>query len=249
MSNPLQSVRILGINFFNGNLEDALEIAQNEGGLFLAPSGPNLADLGTLPSYDEALKAATINLVDSGCLALLWKQRTGERLQRHSGLKFLKALIDERTFKENPRQLWVLPNEEHVAATQAYLQKQKIALAPKHFYEAPHYSIDHIEDTHLFDRIREQRPDFVIIAIAGGKQEVLGNWLYQRLDYEPTILCIGAAIAFLNGKQANIPLWADRLFLGWFFRILHRPAIFIPRYWRARRLRRLLQEWGTEAPA
>jgi UDP-N-acetyl-D-mannosaminuronic acid transferase (WecB/TagA/CpsF family) len=48
-----------------------------------------------------------------------------------------------------------------------------------------------------------------------GVQERLGYALRKQLSYKPAILCLGAAIAFLSGGQANIPNWADRLMLGW----------------------------------
>ncbi len=248
MEAPFQTTRILGIDFYDDSLDLALDIARNQGGLFLAPSGPGLAELGQNPHYDSAVQNADINLIDSGYLALLWKQRTGKALQRHSGLKFIKALIDMPAFKQNSRQLWVVPNQEHQTATASYLRSQEIEVEENHFYQAPFYQDFPIEDNELLTIIRERRPDYVILAIAGGKQEVLGHWLRDKLDYEPSIICIGAAIAFLTGQQASIPTWADRIYIGWLLRILQNPKDFFPRYWRARHLRALLNQWGTEMP-
>ena len=248
METPIKTVQILGIPFYNDSLETALDIAHNDGGLFLAPSGPGLSELGKNPHYDEALQTADINLIDSGYLALLWKKRCGESLQRHSGLKFIQALIDAPKFKKNARQLWVMPDQAHRDATQRYLEKQRIQLKDPNFYLAPYYTDFPIEDQKLLDTIREQRPDYIILTIAGGKQEVLGHWLRNQLDYTPTILCIGAAIAFLSGKQARIPKWADRIYIGWLLRIITDPKTFLPRYWSARKLRSLLKRWGTQLP-
>ncbi|CAA6678624.1 MULTISPECIES: WecB/TagA/CpsF family glycosyltransferase [unclassified Lentimonas] len=248
METALKTVQILGIRFYNDNLEAALEIAHNDGGLFLAPSGPGLAELGKNPYYDQALQAADINLIDSGYLALLWKKRCGESLQRHSGLKFIQSLIAAPRFKGNPRQLWVMPDQSHSDATQQYLATQNIQLENQQCYLAPHYTEFPIEDQALLDTIREQRPDYVILTIAGGKQEVLGHWLRDRLDYTPTIICIGAAIAFLTGKQANIPAWADRIYIGWLLRVITDPKRFIPRYWKARKLKQILHTFGEQAP-
>lgn len=61
-----QKTRILGSDFFNDALELALKIAHSSGGLFLAPSGPGLSELGRNPHYDAALQNADINLIDSG---------------------------------------------------------------------------------------------------------------------------------------------------------------------------------------
>jgi UDP-N-acetyl-D-mannosaminuronic acid transferase (WecB/TagA/CpsF family) len=248
METPPKTVQILGIPFYNDSLETALKIAHTDGGLFLAPSGPGLSELGKNPHYDTALQTADINLIDSGYLALLWKKRCGQSLQRHSGLKFIKALIDAPSFKKNTRQLWVMPDPTHSDATKHYLQTQQIQLENKHFYLAPFYTEFPIEDQALLNTIREQRPDYIILSIAGGKQEVLGHWLRAKLDYAPTILCIGAAIAFLTGKQATIPKWADRIYIGWLLRILTEPKTFFPRYWSARKLRTLLKQFGDQSP-
>ena len=248
METPPKTVQILGIPFYNDSLETALEIAHTDGGLFLATSGPGLAELGKNLHYDNALQAADINLIDSGYLALLWKKRCGASLQRHSGLKFIQALIDAPSFKNNTRQLWVMPDQTHCDTTKQYLASQDIHLDNQQFYLAPHYTEFPIQDQTLLDTIREQRPDYVILTIAGGKQEVLGHWLRNHLDYAPTIICIGAAIAFLTGKQARIPKWADRIYIGWSLRVITNPKTFFPRYWKARKLRSLLNRWGDQMP-
>ena len=141
-----------------------------------------------------------------------------------------------------------MPDQAHSDATTQYLATQQIQLESQHCYLAPHYTEFPIEDQTLLDTIREQRPDYVILTIAGGKQEVLGHWLRDRLDYTPTIICIGAAIAFLTGKQATIPAWADRIYIGWLLRILADPKTFFPRYWNARKLKPLLKQWGECMP-
>lgn len=248
MPSPFQTVRILGIDFYNDSFERALAEAHESGGLFLAPSGPGLAELGSNPYYDRALREAEVNLIDSGYLALLWQKRTGQSVERHSGLKFIKALVEDPKFRSNAQQLWVMPTSEHTAHTAAYLQRRGLALGGENFYEAPFYSESPVTDEALLEKIRRERPDYVILAIAGGKQEVLGHWLRGQLDYKPAIVCIGAAIAFLSGQQANIPPWADRLYLGWLLRILTDPKTFLPRYWKALKLKKILHTYGENPP-
>lgn len=248
MPSPFQTVRILGIDFFNDSLERALVEAHESGGLFLAPSGPGLAELGKNPHYDRALLEAEVNLIDSGYLAILWQKRTGQTIQRHSGLKFIKALVKDPKFRRNTKQLWVMPTAAHAAATADYLRREGFTLGDDQFYEAPYYTENPVTDAALLEKIRHDRPGYVILAIAGGKQEVLGQWLRSQLDYKPAIVCIGAAIAFLSGQQASIPPWADRLYLGWFLRILRDPKTFLPRYWKARKLSQLLKRHGEQPP-
>ena len=248
MPREIQTVRILGIEFHNDSLEAALDMAIHEGGLVLAPSGPGLSELGKDPHYDAALRNADINLIDSGYLALLWQKRTGESLKRHSGLKFIKALLENARFSSEAGQRWVMPSTEHIHATRAFLGESGIEVDLDAFYEAPFYEKTPIADPSLLRDIKEKKPRFIIICIAGGKQEVLGHWLREQLDYKPAIICIGAAIAFLTGQQANIPPWADRIYLGWLLRIVQDPKTFLPRYWNARKLGRLLRKYGELPP-
>lgn len=64
---------------------------------------------------------------------------------------------------------------------------------------------------------------------------------------QPALVCTGAAIAFISGLQANIPPWADRLMLGWLFRILQNPLRFLPRYWKARKFLPLLWRYSSNS--
>ena len=93
-----------------------------------------------------------------------------------------------------------------------------------------------IRDDALLQRIEARKPAYIFINIGGGKQEVLGHMLKRKLSYTPAIICTGAAIAFLTGEQAHIPVWADRLVLGWLLRCIHSPKTFCKRYLRALKL-------------
>jgi UDP-N-acetyl-D-mannosaminuronic acid transferase (WecB/TagA/CpsF family) len=100
---------------------------------------------------------------------------------------------------------------------------------------APVYS-GTVSDPELIDHIVRLRPQHVIVTIGGGTQERLGLYLKRNLPYLPAIHCVGAAIAFLSGDQVRIPMWADRLYLGWLFRSASDPKRYLPRYWDARKL-------------
>ena len=72
-----------------------------------------------------------------------------------------------------------------------------------------------------------------MINLGGGIQELLGSYLKSNLDYKPSIICSGAAISFLTGQQAKIPIIFDIIYLGWLVRIIFDPHIFLPRYLKA----------------
>lgn len=244
----LPTMQILGLPFFHGTVEEAVERTL-EGALVLAPSGPGLATLDREPDYFKALLEGDILLVDSGFLALLWQRRTGRALSRISGLRYLKALLAAPALPPANKQLWVMPTEEEAHANRAYLSRQGITLEPANCYLAPFYEGKAIHDRALLARIQAIRPELIVVNVAGGKQELLGAWLKRELDYTPAIVCTGAAIAFLTGRQASIPDWVDRAKLGWLHRVLFNPGRYLPRYLAAWRLAALLRRFGENSPS
>ena len=242
-------IRILGIDFFQGDVADAVA-AVCAGGLLVAPSGPGLSSLPDDHIYRHALAAADICLLDSGLLAWLWEFRHHRKLARISGYYLLCELLKTPEIGAPGASIWVAPTAASVERTRAWLAAEaKIKTQPEDWYVAPQYPPDKVADETLLTLLQKRRPRFVFIAVGGGPQEKLGAWLKGRLNFRPAILCTGAAIAFLTGEQARIPDWADRARVGWLLRCLSDPKKFLPRYWDARRLIPLYLKWGEKSPA
>jgi N-acetylglucosaminyldiphosphoundecaprenol N-acetyl-beta-D-mannosaminyltransferase len=246
---PKESV--LGISFFNGSVDDACLQIEQAGGLLVAPSGPGLAgDLIDCPIYRKALKEADIVLADSGLLCLWAKYFSKSYIRRISGLFFLKNLLGRKNWLGD-KTLWIMPTAKEAEASMQWL-KDRFPEAPENreVYLAPIYrKAGRISDDELLAKIEKSKPKFVFIQLGGGTQERLGLFLKQKLSFKPAIICTGAALAFLSGQQASIPMWADQLFIGWFLRCLHQPTIFIPRYLKAFKLIYLLFKYGNNHPA
>jgi len=221
---------ILGIPFFTGTVEEV--VAETwRGGLVVAPSGPNLAnELRTVPDYRRAVETAEVALTDSAVMVAVYRAATGKTVPRHSGLKFLEAMLAEPALKEPGAAFWVMPTREEGDRIAAWLRTQGFPVEESNMYVAPFYRGYPIADEELLRRLRTAKPRVVFLNLAGGKQEVLGAWLRERLEPRPGIVCTGAAVAFLAGTQAKIPVWADRSGLGWLMRCIYEPRKFIPRY-------------------
>ena len=239
---------IIGIPFFDGELSESVALTL-EGGLVVAPSGPGLAnDFLKVPIYRQALLEAKVALTDSAIMVALFRFVTDSKVPRHSGLKFLKALLDSPVLREPNAVYWVMPTAEESAPISEWLHTQGLKADEENTYIAPFYPNGAIQDEILLERLKAYKPKVVVLNIAGGKQEILGAWLAKNLTPTPGIVCTGAAVAFLAGTQANIPIWADRLGLGWFFRCLSSPRKFVPRYWHALPLVPLVLRYRDKLP-
>jgi N-acetylglucosaminyldiphosphoundecaprenol N-acetyl-beta-D-mannosaminyltransferase len=239
--------RILGIRFFVGSAEEAVQIGLR-GGLVVVPAAPALVELQTNEHYREALFNADLAITDSGLMVLLWRIISGKRIPRVSGLKYLKLLHEMKALQPRESVLWIMPNAAARDQNLAWLRSQGYDFTDRDCYIAPHYSGGRITDDVLVGVAAERKPRHIVVCLGGGTQERVGLMLKRACDFQTSIHCIGAAIGFLTGNQVQIPSWADRFFLGWLFRCLSEPRKFVPRYWKACKLVPMMIRYQENPP-
>lgn len=251
----MPSHRILGIDFFGGTSREAVDEISRTGGLLVAPAAPSMIALCRDPAYRSAILSAQMAIADSGFMFLLWKFFTGESVPRISGLEHVKRLLEHETVRQPGATVWVVPTETSRDKLLAFLSdggtraftsgsapisavsvgkpgrcSASVTAASQLFnsvHLAPKYGRP-VQDEALLELVRRDRPKHIVIAVGGGIQDKLGQYLREHLDYRPAIHCIGAALGFLTGDQVRIPDWADKYYLGWFFRSVARPKVFLP---------------------
>jgi N-acetylglucosaminyldiphosphoundecaprenol N-acetyl-beta-D-mannosaminyltransferase len=238
--------QILGIYFFNGDVNDAVALMFQRGGFLVAPSGTCFARLREDETYRRAVLAADLAIADSGLMVVLWRLLQRKNVPRISGLKYLKHLLGKLSV-ERTKVFWVLPNERARQKLFDWSRRESFLIKTENCYIAPRYGSD-VEDRNLLALIEQNRPAHVIVAIGSGAQEKLGYYLRENLSYRPAIHCIGAALGFVTGDQAAIPEWVDQLYLGWLWRLVAQPGIFIPRFSRALELPWLIWKYGEKLP-
>lgn len=239
--------QILGVRFFVGDAQGAIDEVMLHGGLVVVPAAPALKNLAVDKGYREALLGADFAIADSAFMVLLWNLIDRNRIPKLSGLKYLRALIDEPEFKKLGNTFWVMPTAASAQRNLRWLRQSGVSVANEDVYLAPLYG-QNISDEELLERIEERRPRHIVLGVGGGTQERLGLYLKQHLSYRPAIHCIGAAIGFLSGDQVRIPVWADALGMGWLYRTVADPKRFFPRYWDARHLAPLLLKYRDRLP-
>jgi N-acetylglucosaminyldiphosphoundecaprenol N-acetyl-beta-D-mannosaminyltransferase len=262
--------RVLGIDFFDGTAEDAVKYAACHGGLVVAPAGPSMIALQTDAAYREAIAQADLAIADSGWMVLFWRILRREKLTRISGLKFFKCLLELPEVRQPGNLFWILPSEIAREKTLAWSRTERFPTTVDDLYIAPRYSCSRfpagsagqdnlnergsqsrgysVQDEKLVEILRERRPKHIVIAIGGGMQDKIGNYLKKNCGYRPGIYCIGAAPGFVTGDQVRIPMWADRFYLGWIFRVFAQPRTLGPRFWSVRKLPWLIFRYGRELP-
>jgi N-acetylglucosaminyldiphosphoundecaprenol N-acetyl-beta-D-mannosaminyltransferase len=239
--------QILGVRFFNADVDEAVAWIFQHGGFLVAPSGTCFARLREDERYRCAVLASDLTIADSGFMVLLWRLLRHENVERISGFKYLKHLLRNLKGEGTGEVFWILSSEGSRQKFLDWSRHNAFSISGENCYVAPRYGME-VEDRDLVALIEQRRPAHVIIAIGSGKGEKLGFCLRENLSYRPAIHCIGAALGYITGDQARIPDWADRLYLGWLWRLAAQPRIFIPRLSRALELPWLIWKYGEKLP-
>jgi UDP-N-acetyl-D-mannosaminuronic acid transferase (WecB/TagA/CpsF family) len=269
---PFPTKRMLGVDFFIGTAAEAVDYISKHGGLVVAPAAPSFVALRNDTDYRRAIADADLAIADSGWAVLFWRLLRRERLSRISGLALFKALLDSADAHIPGNLFWVLPSEKAKTKTLEFARNSGYPTTEDDCYVAPMYVVGQaflpasagqrqpgmvalqtakfqaVEDPMLASILQSRKPKHIIIGIGGGMQDKLGSYLKHQLTHRPGIYCIGAAPGFVTGDQVIIPLWADRFFIGWVFRLLAQPRALLPRFWNARRLPGMILRYGSELP-
>jgi N-acetylglucosaminyldiphosphoundecaprenol N-acetyl-beta-D-mannosaminyltransferase len=243
----IPTVQVLGIQFFNGSVDEAVALIFQDGGFVVAPSGTCFARLREDEMYRRAVLSADLAIADSGLMVVLWRFLRHEDVQRISGLKYLKHLLGRLKGVGETKVFWVLPSARAQQKFLDWSRRESFPTTSENCYVAPQYGFE-AGDENLVALVEQRRPAHIIIAIGSGPQEKLGHYLRENLSYRPAIHCTGAALGFITGDQAAIPDWADRFFLGWLWRLVAQPRTFIPRLSRGLELPWLIWKYGEKLP-
>ena len=100
--------QILGLRFFNGDVDEAVAFMHRHGGYLVAPSGTCFARLGEDEMYRRAMLSADLAIADSGLMVRPGDCCDVEKIQRISGFKYLKQLLRNLKARGKGKLFWVL---------------------------------------------------------------------------------------------------------------------------------------------
>ena len=221
---------IFGIRFIDGTYEEIFQHL-SKGGVMVVPAAPALATIYDDQQYYESLKNSSFALFESGFLCLILRIIKKIKVKKISGLLFIRHFL-QGISRIEPNSIFLIePTKEESDKNRDLIAQYGYKVNTEYQYIAPFYAPNQIIDLDLVHILSKLRPKFIIINLGGGVQEKLADYLWRHLEfYSPSIICTGAAIAFLTGSQANISSLVDKLHLGWLARCLENPRRFIPRY-------------------
>ena len=94
--------QILGIRFFNGDVDEAVQSMVQRGGFLIAPSGTCFARLREDERYRRAVLAADLAIADSGLMVVLCRL-----FRRQTGCLCHRLPIDAIPYRSGRAQGWL----------------------------------------------------------------------------------------------------------------------------------------------
>ena len=211
------------IKFYSGNY-DQIKYEFDKGGVLVAPAASALANIDTDKQYYSSLKNSKIAILDSGFFCILLRIFRFQKVKKLSGFLFLKTFLDN--FKNQQKILFIDPSKKSNILNIKFLKSKKIINFKT--YIAPNYNKKFF-DLKLLNLINNYKPKYIVINIGGGSQEPLAIYINKNIKYNVSIMCTGAALAFMTGEQAPINKFIDKIYLGWLTRIIWNPKLYLGR--------------------
>jgi UDP-N-acetyl-D-mannosaminuronic acid transferase (WecB/TagA/CpsF family) len=217
------------INFYNWTFNKIINRV-NLGGYLVAPAASALTEILSNKEYYKSLKDSQCAIFDSGFFCLLLSIFRIYNPKKFSGYLFLKKFL---AYKNAKKKKILLVNSTDYQGEKnielLHLNKFKKVF----LYTSPFYKNKNIKDRKLLNFLNKLKPNYIIMCIGGGKQEPLALFINKKIKFRCAILCLGGAIDFINGLQAPINEFIDKIYLGWLMRIIFNPEIFFVRVLRS----------------
>ncbi len=163
---------------------------------------------------------------------LVWASRLAgkplrERVAGSDLVPQLAAHAERRGYK-----IFLLGGEPHILEEAAKNLAQKHPLLPPvKFYSPPFASLQDLDHAAILERLKEARPDILLVAFGCPKQEKWISMHYRTLGI-PCSIGVGATVDFLAGKVSRAPAWIANLGLEWVYRLSQEPKRLFGRYWK-----------------
>jgi N-acetylglucosaminyldiphosphoundecaprenol N-acetyl-beta-D-mannosaminyltransferase len=205
---------------------------------FIGAGGPHYV---VTPNVDFAAQASRdvelhrilcdADLVLCDGMPLVWASRWlgASAIERVAGADLLGPLLERAA--ERGHRVFFLGTSQGVleeAKRRSEIRYPGIRVCGVH--SPPYVEVLALDHEALRKRIREARPDILLVAMGPPKQEKFISMNYRELGV-PCCIGVGASLDFLAGRFPRAPAWMRRTGAEWLFRLLQEPRRLFSRYW------------------
>lgn len=176
-----------------------------------------------LPIINEA----ALSLCDSCILEKMLRIKT-KRITEVIPGSTLTSYLFEKTLNPSNRILIFGVEEEHFETLkQNYPDLTLIHINPSMgFINKP----DEVND--LLKQVESVNADYIFLSVGAFQQEIFAHKLSKMINARGVGLCVGASISFLVGSQKRAPIFLQKMYLEWAYRMFSDPKRLVLRYFK-----------------
>jgi N-acetylglucosaminyldiphosphoundecaprenol N-acetyl-beta-D-mannosaminyltransferase len=228
-------IAILGVPFDNVTTGQTLGIISE----MIASGRPHYGVTANVDFVAQALEDVELrrilfdaHLVLCDGMPLVWASRfLGNPLvERVTGSGTIPLLLEEAE-RQGWRVYFLGGTEQSVAAAAEKTLAKHPRLQLAGAYSPPFQPLLEMDHEGILRRIREAKPEILLVAFGCPKQEKWINMHYRRAGV-PFCMGVGATIDFLAGTFKRAPDWMQKSGLEWIYRLLQEPRRLARRYGR-----------------
>ena len=226
-------IAILGVPFDNITTPETLELI----GEMIASGQPHYGVTANVDFIVQALEDVELrrilfdaHLVMADGMPIVWASKKlgnplPERVTGSGMIPHLLKLAEQKDWK-----VFFLGGTERSVATAAEKTRAKHPrLQLVGAYSPPFKPLLEMDHAGILRRIREAKPDILLVAFGCPKQEKWINMSFREAGV-PFVVGVGATIDFLAGTFKRAPVWMQKSGTEWIFRMLQEPKRMVGRY-------------------
>jgi N-acetylglucosaminyldiphosphoundecaprenol N-acetyl-beta-D-mannosaminyltransferase len=226
-------IAILGVPFDNVTTAETLDLI----GEMVASGQPHYGATANVDFLVQAVGDVELrrilfdaHLVLADGMPIVWASKflgnpLPERVTGSGMIPQLLALAEQKGWKV----FFLGGTEKSVAAAAEKTRAQHPKLQLVGVYSPPFKPLLEMDHADILRRIREAKPDVLLVAFGCPKQEKWISMHYREAGV-PFCVGVGATIDFLAGTFKRAPLWMQKSGTEWIFRMLREPGRLVARY-------------------
>ena len=170
----------------------------------------------------EVLNSSLVNSCDGSYIAILASLVYKNKFKAYNGPKFFDKFI---YYKEKQ---CIIGNTDDVFEKIKLKVENANGTSNLFYIPLPFADVDKFDYLAIAREININKPRYIWVSLGAPKQEI---FMYKLLPHinSGVMLGVGAALNYFSGEIKDIPHWAIKFNLIWFFRILTEPKKQIKR--------------------
>lgn len=216
---------VLDVNFVVSNIDEVADFInknfQKLRGKYIAVAGcHSLIEAYDNPEFKNILNSAALALPDGRSISLAQRKKGASQAKQILGPGIFEKLMRNK----EGRQL----KHFFYGSTEKTLELLKQKLPVKYpnakivgYYSPPFRPLTPEEDRNIIKMLKNSHADIIWVGLGSPKQE---RWMYaHKGKVNSLMLGIGGVFDFEAGNVKVPPAWINKLYLGWFFRMVQEP--------------------------